>query len=66
MDEADEMLSKGFKDQVYEIFQFIPKEAKICAFSATMPKAALEMTKKFVKNPVKRLVKTELVTQFIT
>ena len=30
MDEADEMLSKGFKDQVYEIFQFIPKEAKIC------------------------------------
>ena len=62
MDEADEMLSKGFKDQVYEIFQFIPKEAKICVFSATMPEAALEMTKKFMKNPVKLLIKTELVT----
>ena len=62
MDEADEMLSKGFKDQVYEIFQFIPKEAKICVFSATMPDEALEMTKKFMKNPVKMLVKTEMVT----
>ena len=30
LDEADEMLSKGFKDQLYEIFQFVPKECQIC------------------------------------
>ena len=62
MDEADEMLSKGFKDQVYEIFQFIPKQAQICVFSATMPEQALEITRKFMTNPIKILVKNELVT----
>ena len=62
MDEADEMLSKGFKDQVYEIFQFIPKKAQICIFSATMPNAALELTEKFMKNPNKLLVKSDEIT----
>ena len=62
MDEADEMLSKGFKDQIYEIFQFIPKEAQICIFSATLPPPALELTEKFMKNPNKILVKTDEIT----
>jgi translation initiation factor 4A len=62
MDEADEMLSKGFKDQVYEIFQFIPKKAQICLFSATMPNTALELTDKFMRNPNKLLVKSEEIT----
>tara|TARA_B100000963_G_scaffold143333_1_gene124890 strand:+ start:307 stop:1518 length:1212 start_codon:yes stop_codon:yes gene_type:complete len=62
MDEADEMLSKGFKDQIYEIFQFIPKEAQICIFSATLPPPALELTDKFMKNPNKILVKTDEIT----
>ena len=62
MDEADEMLSKGFKDQIYEIFQFIPKQAQICIFSATLPPAALELTDKFMKNPNKILVKTDEIT----
>lgn len=62
MDEADEMLSKGFKDQIYEIFQFIPKQAQICIFSATLPPAALEITEKFMRNPNKILVKTDEIT----
>ena len=62
MDEADEMLSKGFKDQVYEIFQFVPPTTQSCIFSATMPPAALEITEKFMKNPISLLIKTEMVT----
>lgn len=62
MDEADEMLSRGFKDQIYEIFQFIPKQSQICIFSATMPQQALELTEKFMQNPTRILVKAEEVT----
>lgn len=62
MDEADEMLSKGFKDQVYEIFQFIPPGCQTCIFSATMPDVALEITNKFMNNPVQLLVKQEMIT----
>ena len=62
MDEADEMLSRGFKDQIYEIFQYIPKESQICLFSATMPNQALELTEKFMVRPLKILVKKEELT----
>lgn len=62
LDEADEMLSRGFKDQIYEICQFIPKEAQICIFSATLPNETLEVTEKFMNNPTKILVKKETLT----
>lgn len=62
MDEADEMLSRGFQDQLYEIFQFIPKQAQICIFSATLPNAALEITDKFLTDPQRILVKSDEVT----
>jgi len=62
MDEADEMLSRGFKDQIYEIFQYIPKTSQVCLFSATMPEAALEMTSKFMDKPCTILVKKEQLT----
>ena len=35
MDEADEMLSLGFKDQIYDIFQFMPNDAQVFAAWAT-------------------------------
>ena len=35
LDEADEMLSGGFQDNIYNIIQFIPKDTQICLFSAT-------------------------------
>jgi translation initiation factor 4A len=62
LDEADEMLSAGFKDQVYDIFQFIPNTTQICIFSATMNADAIEMTTKFMNNPLKILVKNEELT----
>lgn len=62
MDEADEMLSRGFKNQIYEIFQFIPKQCQVCIFSATMPSSALELSEQFMNNPEKILVNVEEVS----
>ena len=62
LDEADEMLSKGFLDSIKEIIQIIPQTAKILLFSATMPKGIVEMTKMFMENPAKILVKNEELT----
>lgn len=62
IDEADEMLSQGFKDQLYRIFQFLPESMQICLFSATMPTEVFEVTQKFMRNPIKILVKKESLT----
>ena len=62
LDEADEMLSRGFKDQIYEIFQFLSKDTQVCLFSATMPIEALELTKKFMTNPTQILLKNDELT----
>ena len=56
------MLSRGFQDQIYEVFQYVPKTSQVCLFSATMPAEALEITEKFMENPTKILVKTEQLT----
>lgn len=62
LDEADEMLSRGFKDQIYDIFKNLPVDCQVGLFSATMPPEALEITKKFMKDPVKILVKRDELT----
>ena len=62
LDEADEMLSAGFKDQIYKIFQYMPNELQICLFSATVPLELEELTKKFMINPAKILVKAQQLT----
>ena len=62
LDEADEMLSKGFLEIIKEIISLIPSTAKILLFSATMPKDIVEMTTKFMKDPAKILVKNEELT----
>lgn len=62
IDEADEMLSKGFHEQIYDIFREMPEEIQILLFSATMPSEILEMVNKFMRNPLKILVKREEVT----
>ena len=62
LDEADEMLSKGFLENIKEIISLIPNTAKILLFSATMPKDIVEMTTKFMKDPAKILVKNEELT----
>ena len=62
LDEADEMLSAGFKEQVYNIFQFLGNDVQICLFSATLPNEIQTLTEKFMRDPVKILVKTEAIT----
>jgi translation initiation factor 4A len=62
LDEADEMLNSCFKDQLYEIFRFIPKTTQVCIFSATITEETLDLTTKFMNNPLKILVKNEELT----
>ena len=62
LDEADEMLSRGFKQQIQEIFKFLPPDVQVGLFSATMPREILEITKDFMRDPAKILVKKENLT----
>jgi len=62
LDEADEMLSRGFKDQIYDVFKFMPAEIQVILLSATMPPEVLEVTKRFMREPVRILVKKDELT----
>jgi len=62
MDEADELLNKGFKDQIYDIYRFLPPTTQVVLVSATMPQEVLEMTSKFMNNPFRVLVKRDELT----
>lgn len=59
MDEADEMLSRGFKDQIYDIFKYFNDDVQVALFSATMPDEILTLTEKFMRNPVKIILKSQ-------
>ncbi|KFM22990.1 DEAD-box ATP-dependent RNA helicase 2 [Auxenochlorella protothecoides] len=52
LDEADEMLSKGFKEQIYDVYRYLPPETQVVLVSATLPHEVLEMTHKFMTDPV--------------
>merc|ERR1712176_968745 len=62
LDEADEMLSCGFKEQIYDIFQCLPPNVQVCLFSATMAPEILDLTNKFMRNAVRILVKKDELT----
>ena len=62
LDEADQMLNKGFKEQIIEILKYVPQESQIAIYSATMPNDILLLTKEFMKDPIKILVKKEDLT----
>ena len=62
LDEADEMLSSGFKEQVYNVFKYLNKNVQIALFSATLPNNIFQITNKFMRNPVKICVKAESLT----
>ena len=62
LDEADEMLSHGFKEQVHDIFERLPENVQTCIFSATMPSYVFDVTRKFMNNPIKITVKAEQLT----
>jgi translation initiation factor 4A len=59
LDEADEMLSGGFLESVYNIFQSLDQTTQTAIFSATMPPEMLELTNKFMRDPVKIIVEAE-------
>lgn len=59
LDEADEMLSGGFLDNIYQIFTTLSPTIQVGIFSATLPNEILELTKKFMKNPVKITLEAE-------
>ena len=62
LDEADEMLSQGFKPQIYNIFQYFNENIQVALFSATMPKEMIDLTEKFMRNPTKICIKKEELT----
>lgn len=62
LDEADEMLSQGFKEQIYDVYRYLPPETQVCLISATLPHDVLEMTSKFMSDPIRILVKRDELT----
>lgn len=59
LDEADEMLSSGFKEQVYNIFQYLDTRVQVCLFSATLPDSIHAIVDKIMRNPVRICVERE-------
>jgi len=62
LDEADEMLSGGFKEQIYNIFQYLKNDVQVALFSATLPDELKSITEKFMRNPVEIYVKRDKLT----
>ncbi|KAG4065411.1 hypothetical protein HA402_002809 [Bradysia odoriphaga] len=62
LDEADEMLSRGFADQIHDVFRNLNSEVQVILLSATMPESVLQVSKKFMREPVRILVKKEELT----
>ncbi|CAE6470240.1 unnamed protein product [Rhizoctonia solani] len=62
LDEADELLNKGFKDQIYDVYRYLPPSTQVVVLSATLPHDVLEMTTKFMTDPIRILVKRDELT----
>jgi len=60
LDEADEMLSKGFGDQIRAMFEMhFREDIQVILFSATMPPEMLKLTSQFMREPLKIMMKNE-------
>lgn len=62
LDESDEMLSMGFKDQIYDVYRYLPPNTQVVLVSATLPHEVLELTTKFMTDPIRILVKRDELT----
>jgi superfamily II DNA/RNA helicase len=62
LDEADEMLSQGFKEQVYNIFQYFDNNIQVALFSATLSEQIKPIIDKIMRNPVRITMKAEMLT----
>ncbi|HBA55816.1 MAG TPA: ATP-dependent RNA helicase [Syntrophorhabdus aromaticivorans] len=58
LDEADEMLDMGFRDDIYKILEKTPEDRQTLLFSATMSKEVLEIAKNFMNEP--KMIKTSV------
>jgi ATP-dependent RNA helicase len=56
LDEADEMLSRGFRQQIHDIFRVLPPRCQVVLVSATVPGEVLELTKQFMTDPIRILI----------
>ena len=66
LDEADEMLNMGFREDIETVLGYLPEEHQTVLFSATMPKEILDITKRYQKDAVAiKVVKKELTVQNI-
>ena len=61
-DEADEILSSGFINTIYDIVRNLSNNCQICLFSATLPPEIIELSSKFLNNPEKLLINKENLT----
>ncbi len=69
LDEADEMLNMGFREDIESILADVPEERQTVLFSATMPPEILAITEKYQNSPVQIKIKSaqktvELIEQF--
>jgi superfamily II DNA/RNA helicase len=62
LDEADELLKQGFQDSMRFIFRTIPSTTQLCLCSATIPQEIIDLSSKFLRDPVQILVPPEKVT----
>ncbi|KAJ2448081.1 RNA helicase [Coemansia sp. RSA 2336] len=62
LDEADQLLDRGFKDQIYDIYRHLPPSTQVVILSATLPHDVLELTQKFMTDPIRILVKRDELT----
>ncbi|GAB3225011.1 DEAD/DEAH box helicase [Algoriphagus aestuariicola] len=66
LDEADEMLDMGFRDDIEAILQEMPEERQTVFFSATMAKPIMDLTRKYQNNPeIIKVAKNELTVSKI-
>jgi ATP-dependent RNA helicase DeaD len=66
LDEADEMLNMGFREDIETILNKIPNEIQTILFSATMPKSILDITHNYQSNPkLIKITRKELTTDTI-
>ena len=69
LDEADEMLNMGFREDIEAILAYIPEDRQTVLFSATMPREIMAITEKYQRDPVHIKIKSaqktvDLIEQF--
>ncbi|EGG21601.1 DEAD/DEAH box helicase domain-containing protein [Cavenderia fasciculata] len=62
LDEADEMLSLGFQQQINDVYRYLPPATQIVLVSATLTQDVVSMTERFMTDPVRILLKRDELT----